>query len=174
MKHLNRANWLEPDLHEGPEPLDAEAWRDTYLAIRLDPRVPEEIAAMFEAARACMIYGSFYTPLVTLGVEHCYRLLEAAARARCSQLGLPVVIRDRQGKERPLSFQHNLRQLIGRDVIPETDVKLWMQAGELRDWAALPEHHDSVGPDHAVTALTRAAGMLGRLFTSTPAGETKT
>ncbi|MFN3593719.1 MAG: hypothetical protein ACK4TK_03425 [Thiobacillaceae bacterium] len=173
MKHLNRANWLEPDLHEGAEPLDAEAWRDTYLAIRLDPRVPEEIAAMFEAARACMIYGSFYTPLVTLGVEHCYCMLEAAARVRCNQLGLPVVIRDRQGKERPLSFQHNLRQLIGREAIPETDVKLWMQAGELRDWAALPEHHDSVGPDHAVTALTRAAGMLGRLFTSTPAAETK-
>lgn len=167
-KRLNRTNWLEPDQHGGAAPVDAEAWRDAFLAIRLDPRVPAEIAAMFEAARGCMIYGSFFAPLVTLGVEHCYRLLEAAVRARCSQLGLPVAFRDRQGKERPLSFQHNLRQLIGREAISETDATLWRQAGELRDWAALPEHHGAVGPDHAITALTRAAGLLGRLFAPPP------
>lgn len=171
LKRLNRANWLEPDRHGAAEPLDAEAWRDAFLAIRLDPRVPAEIAAMFEAARGCMIYGSFFAPLVTLGVEHCYRLLEAAVRARCTQLGLPVAFRDRQGKDRPLSFQHNLRQLLARAVISEADATLWRQAGELRDWAALPEHHAAVGPDHAITALTRAAGLLGRLFASPPADD---
>lgn len=169
-KRLNRTNWLEPDQHGRPASVDAEAWRDAFLAIRLDPRVPAEIAAMFEAARGCMIYGGFFAPLVTLGVEHCYRLLEAAVRARCTQLGLPVAFRDRQGKERPLSFQHNLRQLIGREVVSEADATLWRQAGELRDWAALPEHHAAVGQDHAITALTRAAGLLGRLFAPTPDG----
>lgn len=166
MKRLNRTNWLEADQHGGPAPVDAEAWRDAFLAIHLDPRVPAEIAAMFEAARGCMIYGSFFAPLVTLGVEHCYRMLEAAVRARCAQLGLPVALRDRQGKDRPLSFQHNLRQLIGREAVSEADATLWRQAGELRDWAALPERQAAVGPDHAITALTRAAGLLGRLFAS--------
>jgi len=80
-KRLSRTNWLEADHHGGPDQVDAEAWRDAFLAIRLDPRVPAQIAAMFEAARGCMIYGSFFAPLVTLGVEHCYRLLEAAVRA---------------------------------------------------------------------------------------------
>jgi hypothetical protein len=171
MKRLDRTNWLEPDPRAGPAPVDAEAWRDAFLAIRLDPRVPAEIAAMFEAARACMIYGSFFAPLVTLGVEHCYRLLEAAVRARCTQLGLPVAFRDREGKDRPLSFQHNLRQLIGRAVISDADATLWRQAGELRDWAALPERQAAVGPDHAITALTRAAGLLGRLFAPPPSDD---
>lgn len=173
MKRLNRTNWLEPDQHGNPVPVDAEAWRDAFLAIRLDPRVPAEIAAMFEAARGCMIYGSFFAPLVTLGVEHCYRLLEAAVRVRCAQLGLPVAFRDRLGKDRPLSFQHNLRQLVGREIVSDADAALWRQAGELRDWAALPERHAAVGPDHAITALTRAAGLLGRLFAS-PASDNLT
>jgi hypothetical protein len=168
MKRLNRTNWLEADQHGGPVPVDAEAWRDAFLAIRLDPRVPPEIAAMFEAARGCMIYGGFFAPLVTLGVEHCYRLLEAAVRARCAQLGLPVAIRDRQGKDRPLSFQHNLRQLIGREAISDADATLLRQAGELRDWAALPEHHAVIGQEYAITALTRTAGLLGRLFAPPP------
>lgn len=102
-------------------------------------------------------------------MEHCDRLLEAAVRTRCAQLGLPVAFRDHQGREHPLSFQHNLRQLIGREAVSEADATLWRQAGELRHWAALPEPHAAVGPDHAITALIRAAGLLGRLFSPSPA-----
>jgi len=160
MKRITAHNWLEADLIDDTPP----AWRDVFLAIRLDDRVPAEIAAMFETARGSVIYGGFFAPLVVLGVEHCYRVLEAGARARCVQQGLPVSFRDKEGKEHPLSFSHNLRQLTERGSIAEVDLELWKQAGELRAWAALPKHGSLIGAEHASTALSNAAMLLNKLF----------
>jgi hypothetical protein len=119
---------------------------------------------MFEAARGGMIYGYFFRPLLVLGVEHCYRLLEAGARTRCAMEGLPVSCADSQGKEHPLSFSHNLRTLVSRGIIPEDDLKLWHQARELRNWAAAPEHQSALSAEHGATALERTAELLGSLF----------
>lgn len=164
MKRLTPQNWLEPDTTGASAGMAPPAWRDAFLAIRLDKGVPREIAAMFEAARASVIYGRFFAPLVTLGVEHCYWVLEAGMRARCAQLDLPVSVQDRQGKDHVLSFGHNLRQLMDKGVIAEADAELWRQAGELRAWATQPKQDNPVGQDHAVTAFTRAATLLNRLF----------
>ncbi|MBI5329747.1 MAG: hypothetical protein HZB71_03945 [Betaproteobacteria bacterium] len=166
MKELTPDNWLEPDTAQTV--LDARAWRDDFLAVRLDAAVPRELADMFEAARGAMIYGYFFQPLVTLGVEHCYRALEAAARARCTLLGLPVSCADSQGKEHPLSFSHNLRALGARSLISEEDTKLWYQARELRNWAASPDRQTLLTPDHGATALSRTAELLGKLFRDSP------
>lgn len=164
MKRITPQNWLEPDPTGASAGMAPPAWRDAFLAIRLDKRVPAEISAMFETARGSVIYGRFFAPLVTLGVEHCYRVLEAAVRARCAQLDIPVSVLDNQGKGHALSFAHNLRQLIDGGLVSEADAVLWKQAGELREWATQPGHGDQVGPDHAATALSRAATLLNRLF----------
>jgi hypothetical protein len=111
-----------------------------------------------------MVYGYFFRPLLVLGVEHCYRLLEVAARSRCVLAGMPVSCADSQGKEHPLSFSHNLRALVSRGIIPEDDLKLWHQARELRNWAAEPEHQSALSAEHGLTALERTAELLGTLF----------
>ena len=160
MKRITSHNWLEPDQIDVTPP----AWCDAFLTIRLDERVPAEIAAMFETARGSVIYGGFFAPLVVLGVEHCYRVLEAGVRARCVQQGLPVFFNDKDGKEHPLSFAHNLRQLTDRGTIAPDDLELWKQAGELRAWAALPKHGSLIGAEHATTALSNAAMLLNKLF----------
>jgi hypothetical protein len=164
MKRITPQNWLKSDATGAMAGVDPLAWRDAMLAISLDDRVPEVIAAMFETARGSVIYGGFFAPLVTLGVEHCYWVLEAGVRARCAQLGLPVAFQDKQGKDHVLSFGHNLRQLTDKGVIAPEDDTLWRQAGELREWASLPKHLNLVGPEHASTALTRAATLLNKLF----------
>lgn len=164
MKRITPQNWLEPDTSGASAGTDPLAWRDAFLAIRLEKWVPKEIAAMFEAARASVIYGRFFAPLVTLGVEHCYWVLESGVRARCAQLGLPVTVQDKQGKGHALSFSHNLRQLMDQGVIAEADAELWRQAGELREWATQPKQDNSLGLDHVVTAFTRAATLLNKLF----------
>lgn len=162
MKRITPQNWLEPDLGGASAGLDPSAWREALLAIRLHEQVPAEIAALFDTARASMLYGLFFAPLVTLGVQQCYWVLDAAARTRCAQRAIPVAVRDRQGKEHALSFSHNLRQLVEQGVIAGADAPLWKQAGELRDWAVSPGQ--GVGPEHALTALGRAASLLNRLF----------
>lgn len=164
MKRITPQNWLKSDATGAMANVDPLAWRDNLLAISLDDRVPEAIAAMFETARGSVIYGGFFAPLVTLGVEHCYWVLEAGVRTRCAQLGLPVSFQDKQGKAHVLSFAHNLRQLTDKGVIAREDATLWKQAGELREWAALPKHPDQIGPDHAATAISRAAALLNKLF----------
>ena len=164
MKRITTQNWLDPDSAGPVAGMDARAWRDSFLAIRLDRSVPVEVAALFETARASVLYGLFDAPLVTLGVEQCYWVLEAGIRARCAQLDLPVSVQDRQGRGHALSFSHNLRQLTEKGYIPEDDAALWKQAGELKDWITHPKQGDAVARDHALTALTRTAELLNRLF----------
>lgn len=164
MKRITSQNWLEPDTTGASAGTTPQAWRDAFLAIRLDKGVPGQIAAMYEAARASVIYGCFFAPLVILGVEHCYWVLESGVRARCVQLDLPVTVQDRQGKGHALSFSHNLRQLMDKGMIAEADAELWRQAGELRAWATQPKHGNPLDHDHVVTAFTRAATLLNRLF----------
>ena len=161
MKRITSDNWLQAD---GAMPGSSEAWRDAFLRIQLDAAVPDEIATMFEAARGAMIYGRFFSPLLTMGVEHCYRLLEVAARSRCLGLGLPVVIVDRQGKEHPLSFEHMLRALVAEGAVTPEENGRWQQARELRNWAAQPQHQSILTPSHGVTALLNTAELLGKLF----------
>lgn len=164
MKAINHDNWLLADAGSKGQAADAHEWREAFLSIRLDPAVQREIARMFEAARGGMLYGHFFQPLLAMGLEQCHRVLESGARARCAQAGLPVTCVDSQGKPHPLSFGHNLRALAKQGLISDADLLLWQQARELRDWVAAPEHQAALTLDHGVTALSRAAELLGRLF----------
>lgn len=164
MKTLNDENWLLADLGGKARNLDARSWREAFLSIRLDPAVPEEIARMFATAQGGMLYGYFFQPLLAMGLEQCYRVLERGARVGCIRAGLAVTCVDSQGRQHPLSFDHNLRALQKRGLIPETDLTQWQQARELRDWVVAPEHQDRLSLEHGVTALERAAALLERLF----------
>jgi hypothetical protein len=164
MKALNHDNWLLADAGRPGQIADARAWRQAFLSINLDPGVPAEVVRQFEAARGGMLYSYFFRPLLAMGVEQCYRILESGARIRCAQMGLPVYLADSQGKPHPLSFGHNLGVLAKQGLIEDTDLTLWRQARELRDWVAAPEHLEILNLNHGVTALSRAAELLGKLF----------
>jgi hypothetical protein len=164
MKAIDHDNWLLADAGGKGVVMDAGKWRQACLVISLDPAVPGDIARMFGAARGGMLYGYFFQPLLAMGVEQCYRVLESGARARCAQAGLPVACADSQGKPHPLSFAHNLRALAKLDLIADADLLLWRQAPALRDWVAEPEHQAALTLEHGVTALARAAELLGKLF----------
>ncbi len=164
MKTINHENWLQADIGGKERNADPRKWREAFLSIRLDPAVDREVARMFEAARGGMLYGYFFQPLMAMGLEQCYRVLESGARARCRQAGLAVTCADSQGRQHPLSFGHNLRALAKLGLIVEADLLLWHQARELRDWVVAPEHQAVLTLDHGVTALARAAELLGKLF----------
>lgn len=164
MKRIDHDNWLRADARDQRDFTDADRWREAFLGIRLDSAVPADVARMFEAARGGMLYGYFFQPLLAMGVEQCYRVLERGARIRCDQAGLPVTCADSQGKPHPLSFAHNLRALSRLGLIADADLPLWRQAPELRDWVAAPEHQAALNLEHGVTALARAAELLGKLF----------
>lgn len=163
MKSLQHDNWLLADtLGNGDG--EPRKWREAFLSIWLDPAVPADVARMFESARGGMLYGFFFQPLLALGIEQCYRAMERGARERAAEAGLEVTCSDSQGGQHPLSFAHNLRALSRQGLISEADLALWRQAREMREWVAAPEHHAALNMEHGVTALARAAELLGRLF----------
>ncbi|OYY93657.1 MAG: hypothetical protein B7Y41_10415 [Hydrogenophilales bacterium 28-61-23] len=164
MKSIDHDNWLQVDTGGKGRVVTVRAWREAFLSIRLDPAVHQDVARMFEAARGGMLYGYYFQPLMAMGVEQCYSVLESGARARCAQAGLPVYCVDSQGKRHPLSFGHNLRALAKAGLIQNADLNLWQQARELRDWVAAPANQAALTLDHGVTALSRAAELLGKLF----------
>jgi hypothetical protein len=164
MKVINHDNWLLADPELRGQCADVRAWRQAFLAVRLDSAVPQEVARLFEAARGGMLYSYFFQPLLASGVEQCYRALEIGARTRCAKMGLSVTCADRQGNAHPLSFGHNLSVLSRQGIIDTADLLLWQQARELRDWVAAPEHQAALVMSHGVTALQRAAELLGRLY----------
>ncbi len=163
MKTIDQDNWLRADSGNG-RGADARKWREAFLSIRLDAAVNVDVARMFEAARGGMLYGYFFQPLMAMGVEQCYRVLESGVRARCIEAALPVSCADSQGKQHPLSFGHNLRALVKLGLIPAADLKRWQQAREMRDWVVAPEHQSALTLEHGVTALARAAELLGQLY----------
>ncbi len=164
MKAINHDNWLMADASAKGQTVQANQWREAFLSIRLEPRIPPDVAQLFETARAGLLYGYFFQPLMALGVEQCYRVLESGARVRCAQAGFPVDCVDRAGKSHPLSFSHNLHALAQIGFISDADLSLWQQARELRNWAAKPANQTALTLEHGVTALSRAAELLGRLF----------
>ena len=166
MKVIDHDNWLLADAAGRGQVADVRAWRQAFLGIRLDPAVPQDISRLFEAARGSMLYSYFFQPLLISGVEQCYRALESGARTRCAQMGVDVYCADKNGKAHPLSFGHNLQLLAKQELIEDADMTLWRQARELRDWVALPAHQASLTLEHGVTALSRAAALLGKLFRS--------
>jgi len=162
VKPLAAHNWLEADPASQPGALSVQAWRDRLLSLKLASQVPAEVAHLYDTARGCLVYGPFFAPLVSVGVEQCYRALELALRVRGGDAGLAVTVQDKQGKAHALSYAHNLRQLADQGLITPEDAPLWKQAGELRDWAAQPGQ--GLGLEHGAIALERAAGLLNRLF----------
>jgi hypothetical protein len=165
-KRINAANLQQSDISRAFGRGTPEAWVGGFSRVQLDARVPQEIAALFEVARGAMIYGWFFYPLMTLGAEQCYRVMEAGIRARCAQLGIPVVVAQKDGTGRPVSFGRLMQTLTERGLIRDDDKALWDIAKDLRNWASHPEAQTILTPPYAHSALARAAELLGKLFTA--------
>ncbi len=145
---------------------DPSVWIELYLEPKLGSQVPKGIAAMFEVARGSMVYGWYFYPLLTLGMEQCYRVAEAAVRFRCKQLGEPLVSVLEQGRERQRSFYELCRALVRRGVIPESDADFWEAASKLRNWASHPQDQPINMPGQAAAILQRTAYKVNELFVS--------
>jgi hypothetical protein len=132
-KRITAANWQEPDVPRLFGRMTAEAWIEAHLTPQLSPKVPKEIAALFEVARGSMIYGWFFYPLLTLASEQCYRVLEAAARHRCAQAGILLKRTNKKGQAADTSFANNIKALVQSGVLPADDTRRWEASRTLRN-----------------------------------------
>ena len=94
-KRLTQGNWLTPDpvwkhFAHSPTTDPATAWMQEILRHDLAPTVPVAIRKLFEVARGSLAYGYLFYPLLTLGTEQIFRVLEGAITNKCSALNAPV------------------------------------------------------------------------------------
>ena len=158
-------NLLEHDEHPMYRSrLKGERWVQACLKPQLDPRIPEEVAFLFEVARGSMVYGMFFLPLASLATEQGFRVLEAGARLRCKQLGL---LEKKSGKAKVLpdeSFADLVSKLRKAGRITHTDLDIWKSMVFLRNRFS---HHTSQtirSRQDAIGQLAYIAKLLNRLF----------
>lgn len=96
----------------------------------LGPNVPADITNLFDVARGAMLYGSFFYPLFTLGLEQVFRAAESAVTAKCRAIGIP-----RSEK----TFEKRLGALHTRGVLSTQEHSRWTALRCLRNIASHPE-----------------------------------
>jgi hypothetical protein len=163
-KRITPTNWNEPDLLATVFGIPAQQWVEATLKPQLSPQVPEEVRALFEAARALFIYSWYFYPMATAGAEQLFRVMEAAARERCRQLGLPVAIANASGKSRPTNFSANIHALQNAGQIDAADATRWEATRELRNMSSHPQRQQILPPGMTIESLAADADLVNRLF----------
>lgn len=163
-KRVTAENWQEADVPRLFGLTTPDNWIGAHLQPQLSPTVPQEIASLFEVARGSMIYGWFFYPLITLGAEQCYRVLEAAVRKRCEQAGIPTKRQTKKGKLIDLRFVENIESLMKAGIIDATDRLGWDATRKLRNIASHPDSQTILAPGMTIGLLVSAAELLNGLF----------
>jgi len=168
-KTLSPTNWLEPDIassmmlnrdpsSDATSPMSGTDWLNLILEPRLHPDVPEEVKGMYETARAVITYGWFYYPMITLGAEQLYRVLEAAASHKCKSMNAPSSVK---------TFDKKLNWLNTKCILTDEDVHRWTPARTLRNIASHAKFQALHLPSYAIQELENAANDINSLFRKT-------
>ena len=87
-------NWLTVDpVWDAFGKSEPSEWVHDLLKVNLDPVVPLAIRKLFETARGTLVYGRMFYPLLTIGTEQVFRVLEAAATNKCMAMNAPAEIK---------------------------------------------------------------------------------
>lgn len=153
IRSVNPTKWLEFD---GPRIIgiqkNEETWLHHFTAVQLDSNIPASIRSMFETARGAMIYSYFYYPLATLGMEHCFRILELAVRVKAN---------DEKGK---FNYNGNIEKLKNAGEISHELADRLHAARSLRNGACHPDGKFLIDPGSALSQLRTTAEIVAELL----------
>jgi len=165
IKKLTKETWLQPDdaaklfFRANPDGtisrLSGEDWIASLLVVELPEKVPEDVRRLFAVARGAMAYGCFFYPLFTLGLEHSFRVLEAALTVKCQQLG---------GRGKQKSWKDKLRLLVAQGAISDPEAAKWDAKREFRNLVCHPDFQQILPPAVAIGILTDCANLISLLF----------
>ncbi len=131
------------------------------LKPNLNETVPTEVKALFEVARGSLVYGYFFYPLYTLGLEQLFRVAEAAVTRKCKTMEAPRAIC--KG-----GFLKKVKYLVEMKVIPNQKEEIWNAIRGLRNIASHPQDQSILAPGEAIGKLSRIADEINSLFSNSP------
>src|SRR5665213_1986395 len=94
-KRLSVKNWLTVDpawsgvVMSSSRPDPSEAWVHDLSQTILTAEAPLTIRKLFETARGTLVYSLMFYPLLALGAEQLFRVLEASAAFKCREMAGP-------------------------------------------------------------------------------------
>jgi hypothetical protein len=139
------------------QPDPSEAWVSDLTQTELDPAVPLTIRKLFETPRGTLVYSLMFYPLLTLGAEQLFRVLEAAASAKCKAKSAPRRIK---------TFKEKVEWLGENGVIPAEQQSRWQAIRNLRNEASHPADQSILPPGEVLTILDVAVELINPLFIS--------
>jgi hypothetical protein len=160
-KRLTAANWLTVDpiwqgfLMSSSLPDPSSDWVDDLTRFELDPAVPSAIRKLFEIGRGTLAYSLMFYPLLTLGTEQIFRVLETSAAVKCEEIAAPSRIN---------SFKERIEWLREHGAISEDCLSQWEAVRHLRNEASHPKDQSIISPGMAVMTLNRAVNLINSLF----------
>jgi hypothetical protein len=159
-KRLTVENWLTPDpvwqhfVH--PPFIDpATAWAQDVLKHDLSPAVPIAVRRLFKVARGALVYGFMFYPLLTLGSEQLFRVLETAVNEKCAALQAPVTAHN---------FFEKLKWLLENKTLSEAQHRRWDAVRLLRNRASHLQDQNIFDPTAALDMLRCAVELADELF----------
>src|SRR5271166_2662648 len=136
----------------------------TFAAARENPwnrgsvaKVGLAVQRQFEVGRGALVYGFLFYPLLTLGTDQLFRVLEAGVNAKCEALHAPANRR---------SFLQKLTWLVETGNIPESERKRWDTARLLRNHSTHARDQNIYDPTLALDALRLTVELINALFLS--------
>lgn len=159
-KRLTLENWLTVDpawagvVMSSSRPDPSEAWVSDLIRTELIPGVPLPIRNLFETARGTLVYSLMFYPLLTLGTEQLFRVLEASASFKCKVMNAPP----------KKNFAKKVEWLGDNGVITAEQKLRWKSARIMRNEASHPKDQSIFSPCMALTILNTTVELINPLF----------
>jgi hypothetical protein len=158
-KEINQQNWLEQDSTNEHLPKNVRAHK-SQLGEILKPTllnsVPSDVQALFEVARAAIVYGYLYYPLNALGTEQLFRVAEAAATHKCEEMQASKTA------VQQATFEKKIDWLANKDLIDNKD--FWNLIRKWRNTASHSTSQSVIVPRTAIMLLEGVAQHINALF----------
>jgi hypothetical protein len=154
-RRISAEDWLQPDIPAYFPGTKHQQWIELFTARILSSHVPAEIVRMNEVARGAIIYGWFFYPLLALGVEQAFRVLETAVKLRCEMAG-----------KKPKTFHDGIKALVQIGAIPAQDEGRWHAVRSLRNSSSHPSRQSIWDPGMAADTFTTYMDCIDQVFLS--------
>jgi hypothetical protein len=164
-KRLSVENWLTVDpawagvAMSASRPDPSEAWVHDLSQITLTTNAPLAIRKLFETARGTLVYSLMFYPLLALGAEQLFRVLEASAAFKCNEMGATP--------KRSRTFENKIDWLAEQGVIAAEDKPRWHAARHLRNDTSHPKDQNIYNLAMALTILDATVDLINPLFCGT-------
>jgi hypothetical protein len=156
-KRLSLENWLriDPVWDAFGMSESSEAWVHDLLKANLDPVVPLPIRKLFETARGTLVYSLMFYPLLTIGTEQIFRVLEAAVTNKCIAMNAPSKLK---------RFVDKVKWLSETGEIAHVQYIRWDTIRQLRNIASRPRDQNIFDPNMALRMLNDTTELINELF----------